>query len=158
MWSSPPLCTGHCIWPMPQCINTKCSLHSVHCGRSLQPYIWAGRTHKTAKPQVGHLGKAWAWAFFVADLWKVDLNTTLFLGKFFCKECKRLVPSIKLSKCMWLDLTPIPGNSLTRLFIKEARSYASSKLRLNNRLDYSRVCRATNAAKKIDWNDTEQQF
>ena len=48
-------------------------------------------------------------SYFKTRSFKISFEETLFLDKFFSEEGNGEVPSLKLSKSMWLDLASVPG-------------------------------------------------
>ena len=47
--------------------------------------------------------------YFKTRSFKISFEETLFLDEFFSEEGNGEVPSLKLSKSMWLDLASVPG-------------------------------------------------
>ena len=80
------------MWPAPLCISLPCGCRpgTTGCPMSSPDVL--------LKP-----------SYFKTRSFKISFEETLFLDEFFSEECNREVPSLKLSKSMWLDLASVPG-------------------------------------------------
>ena len=80
------------MWPAPLCISLLCGCRPGTTGCPMSS------PDGLLKP-----------SYFKTRSFKISFEETLFLDEFFSEECNREVPSLKLSKSMWLDLASVPG-------------------------------------------------